>query len=148
MSQYFLQYSKALRSTFFGERENWCRSKFMQLLLLIKEKALWSNNCATQGFHYMNSSSSNLLGSSLRTSTCKVRAAWGRASRGLNACWFWFLVWVSGNHKTVGTPIFDAMWGDFDAWWQNIMGPDRWSISFSLNEASLILCVINCQTLL
>ena len=34
-----LYYSKALRSTFFGERENSCSSKFVQLLLLNRVKA-------------------------------------------------------------------------------------------------------------
>ena len=76
-------YSKALRSTLFGERENSCSSKFVQLLLLNRVKAKWSENRAAQGFHFINSFISNFFGPNSKTCTCKVRAARGRVSRGL-----------------------------------------------------------------
>ena len=78
-----LQYSKALRCTFFGERKNSCSSKFVQLLLLNRVKARWSKKRAAQGFHYINSFISNFFGPNSKTCTCEVRAAWGRVSRGL-----------------------------------------------------------------
>ena len=55
-------YSKALRCTFFGERKNSCSSKFVQLLLFNRVKAIWSENRAAQGFHFMNSFISNFFG--------------------------------------------------------------------------------------
>ena len=76
-------YSKALRCTFFGEWKNSCSSKFVELLLLNRVKARWSKNRAAQGFYYINSFSSNIFGPNSKTCTCKVRAAWGRVSRGL-----------------------------------------------------------------
>ena len=76
-------YSKALRCTFFGERKKSCSSKFVQLLLLNRMKARWLKNRAAQGFHYINSFISNIFGPNSKTCTCKVRAAWGRVSRGL-----------------------------------------------------------------
>ena len=79
----FKVYSKALRCTFLGERKNSCSSKFVQLLLLNRMKAKWSKNRAAQGFHYINSFSSNFFGPNSKTCSCKVRAAWGRVSRGL-----------------------------------------------------------------
>ena len=57
--------------------------KFVQLLLLNRVKARWSKNGAPQGFYYKNSFSSNIFGPNSKTCTCKVRAAWGRVSRGL-----------------------------------------------------------------
>ena len=44
---------------FFWERKNLCSSKFVQLLLLNRAKARWSENRAAQGFHYINSFISN-----------------------------------------------------------------------------------------
>ena len=44
------KYSKALRCTFFWERKNSCSSKFVQLLLLNRVKAVWLKNRAAQGF--------------------------------------------------------------------------------------------------
>ena len=76
-------YSWALRCTFFEEGKNSCRSKFVQLLLLNRVKVRWSKNHAAQGFHYRNSFISNFFGHNSKTCTCKVRAAWGRVSRGL-----------------------------------------------------------------
>ena len=55
-------YSKALRSTFLGERKNLCSSIFVQLLLLNRVKARWSENCAAQGFHFINLFISNFFG--------------------------------------------------------------------------------------
>ena len=60
-----------------------CSSKFVQLLLLNRGKARWSKRRAAQGFYYINSFSSNFFGPNSKTCTCKVRAAWGRVSRGL-----------------------------------------------------------------
>ena len=60
MGQKYLS-SKALRCTFFEERENSCSSKFLQLLLLDRVKARCSKNRAAQGFHYINSFISNFL---------------------------------------------------------------------------------------
>ena len=76
-----IQYSKALRCTFFGERKNSCSSKFVQLF---RVKARWSENSAAQGFHYINSFISNIFGPNSKTCTWEVRAAQGRVSRGLN----------------------------------------------------------------
>ena len=76
-------YSKAWRCTFFGEWKKYCSSKFVQLLLLNRGKARWSKRRAAQGFYYINSFSSNFFGPNSKTCTCKVRAAWGRVSRGL-----------------------------------------------------------------
>jgi hypothetical protein len=78
-----LNYSKALRCTFLGESKNSCSSKFVQLLLLNRVKARWSENRAAQGFHYINSFISIFFGPNSKTCICKVRAAWGRVSRGL-----------------------------------------------------------------
>ena len=83
------KYSKALRSTFFGERKNSCSSKFVQLLLLNRVKARWSKNRAAQGFHYINSFSSNFFGPNSKTSSCKVRASCGCVFRGLTIFIFW-----------------------------------------------------------
>ena len=61
----------------------WGKKKFVQLLLLNKVKARWSENRAAQGFHFINSFISNFFGPNSKTCTCKVRAARGRVSRGL-----------------------------------------------------------------
>ena len=79
---YKCTYSKALRCTFFGERKKPCSSNFVQLLLLNRVKAKWSENRAAQGFHYINSFISNFFGPNSKTCTCEVRAAWRRVSRG------------------------------------------------------------------
>ena len=79
----FNTYSKALRCTFFGARKNFCSSKFVQLLLLNRVKARWSENRAAQGFHFINSFILNFFGPNSKTCSYKVRAAWGRVSRGL-----------------------------------------------------------------
>ena len=76
-------YRKALRCTFFGKRKNLCSSKLVQLLLLNRVKARWSKNSAAQGFYYINSFSPNIFEPYSKTCPCKVRAAWGRVSRGL-----------------------------------------------------------------
>ena len=57
--------------------------KFVQLLLLNRVKARWSENRAAQGFHFINSFISNYFGPNSQTCTCEVRAAQGRVSRGL-----------------------------------------------------------------
>ena len=62
--------------------------KFVQLLLLNRVKAKWSKNRAAQGFYYINSFSSSIFGPYSKTCTCKVRAAWGRVSRGLTVAEF------------------------------------------------------------
>ena len=78
-----IQYSKALRCTFFGERKNSCSSKFVQLLLLNRVKARWSENRAAQGFHFINLFISNFFGPNSKMCTFEVRAAQGRVSQGL-----------------------------------------------------------------
>ena len=45
----------------FGGKKKLVRSKFVQLLLLNRVKARWSKNRAAQGFHYINSFSSNFF---------------------------------------------------------------------------------------
>ena len=55
----------------------------MQLLLLNRVKARWSENRAAQGFHFINSFISNFFGPNSKMCTCKVCAAWGHVSRGL-----------------------------------------------------------------
>ena len=67
--------------------------KFVQLLLLNRVKEKWSKNRAAQGFYYINSFSSNIFGTYSKTCTCKVRAAWGRVSRGLTVYPTTFKVW-------------------------------------------------------
>ena len=87
----FRVYSKALRCTFFGERKNSCSSKFVQLLLLNRVKARWSENRAAQGFHFINLFISSFFGPNSKTCTCEVRAARGRVSQGLTVFLFWLL---------------------------------------------------------
>ena len=60
-----------------------CSSKFVQPELLNKAKERTSKNRAAQGFHYINSCISNFFGPYSKTCIVKVRAAWGRVSRGL-----------------------------------------------------------------
>ena len=86
-----VSYSKALRCTFFWERKNSCSSKLVQLLLFNRAKARWSKKRAAQGFHYINSFSSNYFGPNSKTCTCKDRVAWGLVSRGLTVIPFWDL---------------------------------------------------------
>ena len=76
-------YSKALRCTFFGERKNSCSSKFVQLLLLNRVKARWSEIRAAQSVHFINSFISNFFGPNSKRCSCEVRAAQGRVSWGL-----------------------------------------------------------------
>ena len=84
-----LSYSKALRCTFFEERKNSCSSKFVQLLLLNRMKARWSENCAAQGFHYINSFISNIFEPNSNVHLRGPRrAAWGRVHRGLTVAEF------------------------------------------------------------
>ena len=78
-----MQYSKALRCTFFGERKNSCSSNFVQLFLLNRMKAWWIRKPCSSRFHFINSFISNSFGPNSKTCTCEVRAAWGRVSRGL-----------------------------------------------------------------
>ena len=92
------RYRKALRCTFFGERKNSCSSKFVQLLLLNRVKARWSENRAAQGFHYINSFTSNIFGPNSKTCTWEVHATWDRVSRGLtDIFFFWLSRYVYGN---------------------------------------------------
>ena len=87
---FFLQYSKALRCTFFGERKKSCSSKFVQLLLLNRVKARWTENHAAQGFRFINSFISNSFGPNSKTCTCEVRAVRGRVSQGLTVLPLYF----------------------------------------------------------
>ena len=108
LSQNLSKYSKAFRCTFFGERKNPCSSKFVQLLLLNRVKARWSENCAAQGFHFINSFISSFFGPNSKTCTCEVRAAWGSVSRGLTVHtkyqywfkYFYFLYFILYYKKT------------------------------------------------
>ena len=90
---------KALRCTFLGERKNSYSSKFVQLLLLNRVKARWSENYAAQGFHFINSFISNFLGPNSKTCTCEVRAARSRVSRGLTVHMFNFAVHIQLQHS-------------------------------------------------
>ena len=81
-------YSKALRCTFFGERKNSCSSKFVQLFLLNKAESKMIKKSCCSRFYYINSFSSSFFGPNSNSCTCKVRAAWGRVSRGLTVAAF------------------------------------------------------------
>ena len=57
--------------------------KFVQLLLLNRVKGKMIKKPCSSRFYYINSFSSNIFGPNSKTCTSKVRAAWGRVSRGL-----------------------------------------------------------------
>ena len=57
--------------------------KFVQLLLLNRMKGKMIKKSCCSRFYYINSFSSNNFGPNSKTCICKVRAAWGRVSRGL-----------------------------------------------------------------
>ena len=91
-------YSKALRCTFFEER----KTRAAQNSCNFRVKARWSKNRAAQGFHYINSFISNFFGPNSKTCTCKVRAAWGRVSRGLTVV---YCIIIAQNFATMAVRI-------------------------------------------
>ena len=70
----YLNYSKALRYTFFGEWKNSCSSNSCNFCYLIGWR---QDDIKTVLF------SSNIFGPYSKTCTCKVRSAWCRVSWGL-----------------------------------------------------------------
>ena len=65
---------------FFGKEKTRVAQNSFNFCYLIGN---WSENRAAQGFHYINSFTSNIFGPNSKTYTCEVRAAWDRVSRGL-----------------------------------------------------------------